>query len=506
MSQAYHREQSWIEHLQDVDFLNHDMTEQQGSLDSWLSALESALTAHTVLSCGLTPCHPLAQVLQSLKQHLAVYPQQWHLARQALKPALDLAYHFDNSIVLLVFGKFNAGKSSFCNLIAERFLFHKQSVRYFVWDNGEIQYHSGPFQEGSTETTAQIQGVILADRLVLVDTPGLHSMTGENAQLTQQFLESADGMLWLSSSTSPGQVQELEELTQELKRNKTLLPVITRSDYLDEVVVGQTIQKELKNKSDENRELQEKDVWERAQNKLQTIQLDPQLVAAPISISVYSVRQQENTDQALEEAGIYRLYDALLGIIKPVITYKKNKPVEVFFHYLEETVLEDVKALVQRVEEILAQLSIYRQEAEGTAYQIAQRVWQRTMSTVPTLLDKHLSREQGASLLKQALTQMVLDSWVTALETDFSHYKLDSKELFSEDPVMISTSVVPWGIENYETIYLSIETQLEQRLNDLAKSVIEPIQDDLLLISQSLENLIILLQEKTSQLGALKAT
>lgn len=73
--------------------------------------------------------------------------------------------------------------------------------------------------------------------------PRLHSITSENAQLTQQFLESADGILWLSSSTSPGQVQELDELAQEIRRNKPLLPIITRSDFLDEVFVDNDIKK-----------------------------------------------------------------------------------------------------------------------------------------------------------------------------------------------------------------------------------------------------------------------
>ncbi|WP_250530521.1 dynamin family protein, partial [Caballeronia sp. ATUFL_F1_KS4A] len=78
-----------------------------------------------------------------------------------------------------------------------------------------------------------LQGVRLAGKLVLVDTPGLHSVTPENAVLTQRFTDSADGVLWLTSSTSPGQVQELDELGRELHRNKPLLPVVTRSDVYE---------------------------------------------------------------------------------------------------------------------------------------------------------------------------------------------------------------------------------------------------------------------------------
>src|SRR5690625_7633165 len=85
--------------------------------------------------------------------------------------------------------------------------------------------------------------------MLLLDTPGLHSLTAENAALTRQFLESADGMLWLSSSTSPGQVQELDTLALELRRRKPLLPVITRSDFIDEDIVGDEIVKVVCNKT-----------------------------------------------------------------------------------------------------------------------------------------------------------------------------------------------------------------------------------------------------------------
>ena len=162
--------------------------------------------------------------------------------------------------MFLVFGKYKAGKSSFCNLIADRFKFHQKEVQPFILENGQLQFHDEAFKEGSTETTAHIQGVILDERLVLIDTPGLHSITSENAELTQQFLESADGILWLSSSTSPGQVQELQELAQELRRRKPLLPVITRSDFLDEVFVDNDFKKMLCNKTPVNRAIQEEDV------------------------------------------------------------------------------------------------------------------------------------------------------------------------------------------------------------------------------------------------------
>ena len=51
-------------------------------------------------------------------------------------------------------------------------------------------------------------------------------------------------MLWLTSSTSPGQVQELDELARELHRGKPLLPVVTRSDVIEEDEVDGEIVKQ----------------------------------------------------------------------------------------------------------------------------------------------------------------------------------------------------------------------------------------------------------------------
>lgn len=60
--------------------------------------------------------------------------------------------------VLLVFGKINAGKSAFCNLLAERFIAHGATARYFRLEAGCVVDMPEPFEEGATETTSRIQG------------------------------------------------------------------------------------------------------------------------------------------------------------------------------------------------------------------------------------------------------------------------------------------------------------------------------------------------------------
>lgn len=299
-------------------------------------------------------------------------------------------------------------------------------------------------QEGSTETTAHIQGVILNNRLVLIDTPGLHSITSENAALTQQFLESADGILWLSSSTSPGQVQELEDLAQEIRRRKPLLPVITRSDFIDEVFVDNDIKKVLCNKSAENRTLQEQDVLQRAQDKLISLDMDADLVQPPISISVYYARQHGLTDEALSDAGLYNLYQALLNLSEPVVSYKERKPLEVFMHYLEEVVLRDIDSLVEEINQLKA---LYQTETEQLATSveaIKTAIWQNTLSKLPTLMDKYITSvsEDPTMHFNRDFRETVKANLKTELNEKFAVYEVDLDTLLNKANQLVIGNVI----------------------------------------------------------------
>lgn len=245
-----------------------DLTQEIASLQDWQYQLTALLPEQLPSIHGFNPQGEIAEHINSLHTELQKIQADSEQAYQQLASAQNLGEAFEQKVILLLFGKFNAGKSSLCNVLADCFRQAKQTVAYFYLENGEIVFTEAAFQEGATETTARLQGVCLGERLLLLDTPGLHSVTVANANLTQRFLESADGVLWLSSSSSPGQVHELDALAQELLRQKPLLPVLTRSDYLDEDEVDGDIVHMLCNKPTAQRTLQEQDVRERAIEKL----------------------------------------------------------------------------------------------------------------------------------------------------------------------------------------------------------------------------------------------
>lgn len=460
----YMQEKTFIRELESLVFSTQELSEQKNALSSWQNELQHFLQNHVFDRQDLKEHHPLWLETQQFTTKKESYLPAWEQSKKDLTPAINLAESFADKLMFLVFGKFNAGKSSFCNLIAERFKFHKKNVQPFILENDQIHFHDQLFQEGSTETTAHIQGVILDDHLVLIDTPGLHSITAENHSLTQHFLESADGILWLSSSTSPGQVKELQELAQEIRRRKPLLPIITRSDYLDEVFVDNDIKKILCNKSPENRALQEEDVLERAQEKLNSLDMDPDLVQRPYSISVFYARENDLTDEALANAGLYQVYQALLDLSAPVVAYKERKPLEVLMHYLEEVVLSDIDELRNALERLKSLYLSEKQQLVDAIETLKNSVWQNALSKLPTFMDKLITSisEQPTTHFNRDYREEVNDLLKEAINKNLTVYEIDLQALLSETHNLASNIVL--DSKHYEKFYLDIEDRLQRCL------------------------------------------
>ena len=181
---------------------------------------------------NITQSNPLYSHIDSINHTLESFVKNIEKEWKNFTLSEELSKDFGDKLIFFVFGKVNAGKSSFSNLFSD--LSGLTSEIYYLDENNQIQTNKeNNFKVGQTETTARIQWIEL-DSLILVDSPGLHSITDKNAELTKQYLDSADAIIWLTSSGSPGQVQELEELAKEMRKEKPILPVITKSDVYEE--------------------------------------------------------------------------------------------------------------------------------------------------------------------------------------------------------------------------------------------------------------------------------
>lgn len=423
-------EQLFIDDVDAFAFITHDVERIVRSMEDWLAQLSSNLQESRLACAGMKRQNALARHAENIdtviRKSMLAWTHQW----ESLEPAHALAETFDDKVLLLVFGKFNAGKSSFCNLLADRFASHGKQVQYFYLEAGRIVETSERFKEGVTETTSRLQGVKLAEKLVLVDTPGLHSVTRENAALTQRFTDSADGVMWLTSSTSPGQVQELDELSRELHRNKPLLPVVTRSDVYEEDEVDGEIQKVLRSKTPENRAEQEADVEVRAAEKLVAMGVASELLKTPVSISSHLARLRGQTREAMTEAGFERLYAALLAITEPTLAYKRRKEAEVLLHHLEENVMgalsSDIGALLVKLR---ASSDAALERLERQREQIANAVWRSVMPALPELLEEHSGSRNVTAILAR-LSELVQASYSHELATQLADYDIEPDRAF----------------------------------------------------------------------------
>lgn len=464
---------------------DQDVSQSLNAMQTWRNSLWQSLQQNRFDTNYLNPQGDIAKQIQHFDTWLAQQQQDSQIAYEQLSSAKDLIAQLEQKVILLVFGKFNAGKSSFCNILANYFRQCRQTVQYFYLDqshpeHGDIVFTDEPFKEGATETTSRLQGICLGSQLVLLDTPGLHSITIANSKLTQRFLESADGVLWLSSSSSPGQVHELDNLVQELLRQKPLLPIITRSDYFEEDEVDGEICQVLCNKPSEQRQIQEQDVEQRATEKLIQMQVNPAMLKSPISLSAYMASQANFEQTAIDAAGFNRLFLALTDFIQPTIAYKQRKPAEIILHYLQEHILAPIyqgfgQILTQLEKTLQAQINSLDDER---AHIIAQ-VWREIVPTFPTLMDKYGNFTQhDIELLVTEVNQAIRRNLQNETQQTLSNAIIETNSLVNfelQSAIVYQTNEKDseQQVVNEELLYKNLCESLSSTLQQMMDTVIK---------------------------------
>lgn len=501
--------------LDALGFVEQDLEETLRQLNNRFADLADELGAHGLSPAGLRDTSALARqaadVNALLEGSASTWAQQW----ADLQPAQALAHAFEDHAILLVFGKFNAGKSSFCNFLAERFAAQGKAVDYFHLGAGRIVETREPFKEGATETTARLQGVRLGDRLVLLDTPGLHSVTPENAELTQRFTDSADCVLWLTSSAAPGQVQELEDLARELARAKPLLPVITRSDRYEEDEIDGALVKCLRNKTPQNRAQQEADVTGRAEDKLTSMGLDGGQLKPPVSISVHMARARGQTSVAMDEAGFERLYTSLLAIAEPALAYKRRKPAETLLHHLEEHVLGTLRhQLLPRLDELNAATEAALHRLEPQQEQVTASVWREVVPVLAELLECHADARAVKAVCK-GLSHALRLAYTRAEEEHLADYlpapapmhaniELGEGVGFDELVVEEGEARQVVGVD-YAHLYAELEKQARRHLLERVEATIEQCRASIAALAETAAQLKSIVNSYEQALLKLKA-
>ena len=262
-----------------------------------------------------------------------------------------------NYFIVIIFGKVKAGKSSLGNFIAKNKL-ESQKVEFFKYDEAgkkqaikkleEIEEDS--FATNNLECTVEIQGFKL-DGMAWIDTPGLGSMVKENGDLAKEYIQSADYIIYPTSSDSPLQLDEREQLKELFEQNKKVSICITKSDYKDEDECecgsedgckncNKGIIKVLKNKSLLNRQKQEEFVKEEI---YKLIPKDKEYILGDIfSISTHTAKKglDSSDNELFEDSNIPKFYELLTDVIKDKASkLKADTPYEGLKSFIDFNIL-----------------------------------------------------------------------------------------------------------------------------------------------------------------------
>ena len=262
-----------------------------------------------------------------------------------------------NYFIVIIFGKVKAGKSSLGNFIAKNKL-ESQKVEFFKYDEAgkkqaikkleEIEEDS--FATNNLECTVEIQGFKL-DGMAWIDTPGLGSMVKENGDLAKEYIQSADYIIYPTSSDSPLQLDEREQLKELFEQNKKVSICITKSDYKDEdeCECGSEdgcencnggMVKVLKNKCLSKREGQEKFVKEEI---YKVIPKDKEYILGDIfSISTHTAKKglDSSDNELFEDSNIPKFYELLTDVIKDKASkLKADTPYEGLKSFIDFNIL-----------------------------------------------------------------------------------------------------------------------------------------------------------------------
>ena len=371
--------------------------------------------------------HDVAKLAHQLKSTVRDAIRQWTRRFAEAAPVRQLSEKYEDRAILLVFGKVNSGKSTFVNLLVNELQRTEAKIRGFAIDGGNEIAVDPVFAVGATETTARIQGVEVDDSLVLLDSPGLHSVTGENHDLTKLFTDGADAVLWLSSSNSPGQVHELRDLKEELDRRKPLLPVITKSDWRDEdwCETNQQMVAEIRNKPHDVRTEQEDDVVSRTRQEISRTRESGSKVEVrpPISISVLAYEAACRSDDARNEAGLGRLYECLVELVEDASRYKVGKAEQLARNYIDNEVMGRITQNVEPgLNDLIARSERCIRELDGaTRQQIKDDVDIAASSKLRRIVDRHKDTRDKKAIAHE-LGGAVRENLTEALRRELTRY------------------------------------------------------------------------------------
>lgn len=252
---------------------------------------------------------------------------------------------FGDSLLVFVYGKVNSGKSSLGNYVVyghdnpdadiirstqERGL----QTEFFTKDatndkevnkKNEALRARGKFSVGSMETTTEIQGFRLPG-LTWIDSPGLHSVTPENGELSKKYAHAADLIIYPMNSDEPGRAGDWEEIANLLQARKAFVVILSRCDEFD--IDYSDDGKQIKTRIMKNqKDRQDQIDYVRREISNANAKTQRLLDADVMTISVAFAQENSVDSKRLHESGMPGLFEKLTSLTKTEgVRLKKEVP------------------------------------------------------------------------------------------------------------------------------------------------------------------------------------
>ena len=214
------------------------------------------------------------------------------------------------------------------------------------------------------------------------------------------------------------------------------------------------------------------------------------------------LKNADFNDQAMQNAGFNRLFDALLHLIQPALAYKQRKPAEALLHHLQEQILMPLQMeLVPQLNQLQQDLNHARDTLMQSKEQIITQTWRGIIATLPGLLEQ-FAEQQAVDELYSTLTQQteqLLSQQISDILVDYQLQSLPFEALqFAEHltyEVIYADDAKEILAIGHDRLYTEISQTLWQKLDvytdkiiTQSQSVLSHIQDQIETVQQDLIN------------------
>ena len=464
----------------EFDAAKADVQQREARLQAALQQLRASLSVTVSQSAGsLADSNPLRLAALEMDHKIAARLVEWQHRVERHERNTEFRQDFGDSLLVFVYGKVKAGKSSLGNYVAygssdpdpqtvEAARNKGQAPDFFLkastTDNpeqGEARLkQAGKFAVGVVETTSAIQGFRLPG-LTWVDSPGLHSATEANGELARQYAEAADLILYPMNSGQPGRASDLDEIAGLLRGRKPFLPLITRCDFMDldedeEGNIVRTLQmKSARDRQEQSSRIQE-DIIAKAREESRQL-LDTHL----LTVSVRYAETYPHATQALHDSGLSSLFAAMTKLThEQGVTLKKETPLNNLRSFVDQILAGDLstRTLQHDLKTVLEQVNQQRDRLEKSRLAVVGQVMCELDPAIGDIVRQQGGKSDTRQLVQQCqdITRQIVTRHTTkALAEALKHAETALTGALRFDQF----NAIPEFRDIYEDIYVSRQTR-----------------------------------------------